>query len=563
MNRSRLFPKIRGISLLFLSLTLIIALCAFSGCVGEKSSAAAPSQNITQPSGTDVVLPVDSPSDLVSSNVMTKKNGVPAGSLIYEGLVSKDRNGTYQPALAESWDVSSDAKTWTFHLIHNATWQDGVPFTSADVKFTNDYLKANNLTMGFVLSDVESVTCPDDYTAVFHLKNSYSVWPDRLAQSPGIGMYPKHIYEQIQSPATWQDTQFIGTGPFRFNKSEQGYFRVVRNEEYHGALPNVTGVILKLITNKDSQVLALKNGEIDVVTGITQAVVDSLRQEPNIGIYTMNDTTGYEMGFDMVQYPTNLSSFRQAMSHAVNRDSISKILGNAHPTNTTFLMPGVAGDFVNSAETGMYDYNLTRARELLKQAGFVQDGQGILHGPDGNAVNLTIPLGGKGSVGGVDAKIVTVLRNDWSTLGITVNTASYDDESQYRKAIDKGNVFIDAMPAILHDDPDDLVDFSVTPLQEKNYYNFNNTEFNSLTGKIRNTVDREERKQIGYRMQEILAANVPTVPICSTDSYIAYRSDRFTGWEALANYPNIQDPHVLSALKPVSSGVSKKSSTAT
>jgi peptide/nickel transport system substrate-binding protein len=494
---------------------------------------------------------------------MTKKNGVPAGSLIYEGLVSKDRNGMYQPALAESWNVSSDAKTWTFHLIHNATWQDGVPFTSADVKFTNDYLKANNLTMGFVLSDVESVTCPDDYTAVFHLKNSYSVWPDRLAQSPGIGMYPKHIYEQIQNPATWQDTQFIGTGPFTFNKSEQGYFRVVRNDAYHGALPNVTGVILKLITNKDSQVLALKNGEIDVVTGITQAVVDSLRQEPNIGIYTMNDTTGYEMGFDMVQYPTNLSTFRQAMSHAVDRKSICTILGNAHPTNTTFLMPGVAGDFVNAAETGMYDYNLTRTRELLKQAGFVQDGQGILRGPDGNAVNLTIPLGGKGSVGGVDAKIVTVLRNDWSTLGITVNAASYDDESQYRKAIDKGNVFIDAMPSTLHDDPDDLVDFSVTPLQEKNYYNFNNTEFNSLTGEVRNTVDREERKQIGYRMQEILAANIPTVPICSTDSYVAYRSDRFTGWEALANYPNIQDPHVLSALKPVSSGVSKKSTTTT
>jgi len=483
---------------------------------------------------------------------MTKKNGVPAGSLMYEGLVTKNRNGTYEPALAESWDVSDDAKTWTFHLVRNATWHDGVPFTSADVKFTNDYLKENNLTMGFVLSDVVSVTCPDDYTAVFQLKNSYSVWPDRLAQSPGIGVYPKHIYEKIQDPKTWQDSQFIGTGPFQFDKSEPGYVRVARNENYRGEKPLITGVILKLITNKDSQVLALKNGEIDVVTGITPTIAESLRQEPGIGICIIPGTTGYEMGYNMIQYPTNLSTFRHAMSHAVDRTTICSILGNAHPTETTFLMPVVAGEYVNSAETGMYDYNLSRARDQLRQAGFIQDEQGTLRDPDGNPIELTIPLGGKGSPADVE-KIVTVLRNDWTTLGIKVKTVRYDDESQYRKAIDNGHVFIDGMPSILHDDPDDLVNFAVTPLQAKNYYNFNNTEFNSLTGEVRNTTDKEERNQIGYRMQEILAENIPTVPICNTDSYVAYRTDRFTGWERLlySTHPSYQDPKVLSSLRPV------------
>lgn len=78
---------------MFLSLTLLITLCAFSGCAGEKSSASSPSQNITPSTGIDVGLPVDSPSDMVSSNVMTKKNGVPTGSLIYEGEAwfGKDR----------------------------------------------------------------------------------------------------------------------------------------------------------------------------------------------------------------------------------------------------------------------------------------------------------------------------------------------------------------------------------------------------------------------------------------------------------------------------------------
>ena len=551
MNTLGLLQKCRTNVPVFLFIAFIIALCVFSGCINEQTPELPATHNIAQPSGTDVVIPVDLPSDLISSNVITKKKGVPAGSMIYEGLVTKNRNGTYEPALAQSWEVSDDAKTWTFHLIHNATWHDGVPVTSADVKFTYDYLKENNLTMGFVLSDVSSVTCPDDYTAVFQIKNAYSVWPDRLAQSPGIGVYPKHFFENITDPKTYKDTEFIGTGPFRFDKSEPGYVRVARNEEYHGEKPEVSGVILKLITNKDSQVLALKNGEIDVIRDITPAVAENLLQDPDIGICIVPGTNGYEMGLNMNQYPTNLSSFRQAMSHTVDRSTICDILGNAHPTETTYLLPEVAGEYVNPAETGMYNYNLTMARDELLQAGFFQDEKGTLCGPDKNPVELIMPLGGKASTGTVDEKIVTVLRNNWETLGITVKIAKYDDESQYRKAIDKGHVFIDAMPSILHDDPDDLVNFAVTPLKNKNYYNFNNAEFNSLTDSVRNTINKEERKQIGYRMQEILSEDIPTVPICNIDNYVAYRKDRFTGWEKLLEYSEIDNPTVLSSLRPV------------
>jgi len=96
---------------------------------------------------------------------MTKKMG-PTGSLIYEGLVTKGRNGTYRGWLAESWEPSQNGSVWTFHLVQNATWHDGTPCTCRDVKFTNDYMKAKNLTMSFVLSDVLNVTCPDPYTAV-------------------------------------------------------------------------------------------------------------------------------------------------------------------------------------------------------------------------------------------------------------------------------------------------------------------------------------------------------------------------------------------------------------
>ena len=533
--------------------TFLIAFSFLAGCTtgvpegdGDNGPAATSGTAVT-----DIIIPVDSVSDLQASNVMTKKNGVPGGSLIYEGLIIKDRDGNYIPSLAESWSVSGDAKTWTFHLIRNATWHDGVPVTCGDVKFTNDYLKENNLTMRFVLSDVDSVECTDDYTAVFHLGSSYSLWPDRLAQSPGIGVYPAHFWRNVTDPKTYIDPQFIGTGAFKFDRAEPGYVRLERYDGYHGMRPNITGVILKLITNKDSQILALKAGEVDVVTGISPAVAETLAKEPDIGIYAMKDVIGYEVAFNLGQYPSNISAFRHAMSHAVDRYTISRIIGNATPTETTYLLPSVAGSAVNMDVTGMYDYNLTKAGEMLAAAGFVRDSTGTLIGPDGKPVAITIPLGGKGAPTGGEDKIVTVLRNDWAKLGIAITTISFDSEVPYRKAIAGNAVFIDGMPSILHDSADDLVNFAVTPLQNKNYYNFNDPEYNTLVGKIRNTVDSGERDRMAYRMQEILAENVPTVPVCSGDSLAAYRKDRFTGFEDLSQYTTVIDERVLSRIVPV------------
>jgi peptide/nickel transport system substrate-binding protein len=530
-----------------LCVVAILIFCALSGCVSDSSSAPG-AANVTNVSPTDVIIPVDSPSSLAYTSSM-QKAGSPVG--IMEGLVIKDRDGKFDPALAQSWNVSADAKTWTFHLVQNATWNDGIPFTCTDVKFTNDYMKSYNLTMGYVLTDVQSVDCPDDHTAVFNLKTSYSGFLDQISRTPGITISPKHIWQNITDPQHYQDTAFIGTGPFVFKQAAPGYFQLTTNENYYGRVPNITGVILKVITNPDSQVLALKNGEIDVVSGITPAVAQSLSGEPNIAVYSINDTGAYEVAFDMDQYPANMSAFRHAMSHAIDRDTISSLFGTGRPTETTFLLPALAGDYVNPADVGMYDYNLTEAQELLANAGFVKNADGTLIGPDGNPVAITIPLGTKGAAG--NDKIIAVLKNDWAELGISVTTLSYQDSTQYRNAVNANPVFIDSFPVMLHDDPDALVNFAVTPTQDTNYYNYNDPEYNSLVDQIRNTPNQTAIKEMAYRMQDLLARDVPTVPVASTDTLVAYRTDRFTGWDIGPGYHSILDPKVLENLTPAQS----------
>ena len=97
MNIPDLRSRPRCVVFFLLFIILIIAFCAFSGCISEKTQSQPVTQNLSQHLATDIVIPVDLPSDLASSNIMTKKNGVPAGSLIYEGLVTKDRNGNWIP----------------------------------------------------------------------------------------------------------------------------------------------------------------------------------------------------------------------------------------------------------------------------------------------------------------------------------------------------------------------------------------------------------------------------------------------------------------------------------
>jgi peptide/nickel transport system substrate-binding protein len=537
-------------SALFLSIVCLTGMAIFCIVAGCTTTATSTSESVRASAATtDVIIPVDSPSLITHTSAM-QKGGVPASGLAYEGLVIKAPNGKFDPALAESWDVSNDAKTWTFHLAKDATWNDGVPFTCADVKFTNDYMKANNLTLGFVLKDVQSIACPDDHTAVFTLKTSYSGFLDQISRQPGISISPQHFWENITDPQHYQDTQFIGTGPFRFKKADAGYFQYEANDRYYGRKAKISGVILKVVTNADSKILALKNGEVDVVSGITPAVAQSLAGERNIGLYTIKDTGSFEVAFNTAQYPANISGFRHAMSHAVDRNTIVSLFGTGRPTETTFLIPQLAGDYVNPDKVGMYDYNLTKASELLKSAGFTRNAEGILTGPDGTPVTITIPLGGKGGTAS-EQKIVTVLKNDWEKLGITVSTLSYDDQTQYRKAINKNAVFIDGFPVTLHDDADALVDFAVTPLQETNYYNYNNAEYNSLVSQIQNTPDKTKITQLGYRMQELLAQDVPSIPACTTDTIVAYRTDRFTGWDIGQGYYSVLSPQVLTNLTPV------------
>jgi len=130
------------------------------------------------------------------------------------------------------------------------------------------------------------------------------------------------------------------------------------------------------------------------------------------------------------------------------------------------------------------------------------------------------------------------------------------DDSVYLDWIAKTAVHFDGMPGRWHEDIDRLDNFQRSPLGE-NYYHFDNATFNSLITQLKSTADPEQRKEIGFQLQEILVEEVPCIPVFSQDAFMAYRSDRFVGWDSalLDGGGNI---HLFTSIKPASVEVGQR-----
>lgn len=527
-----------------------------------------------------VVIAVAGDRYLIPATSYIDQKGVPADSLIYEGLVTKLRPKEGGPKehlgwLAERWECSDDAMTWTFHLVKDATWHDGTPFTSADVQFTYEYFRDHRdpdgpvggfLVNSAILKDVASVECPDDHTVIFHMKSCAPLFPETLATGPGIAVFPAHIWRDIDLPGTHVDTAHIGTGPFAYASTIPGTLsKVTAYEGYHGELPYVREVVTKNYEDEDAQILALKRGDVDFISGefgLSPRKAEALKNTPGIGICRIpSGGQAFEVAFTSDFYPANITGFRRALSHAVNRERVCWLVGEgARPTETAFLLPALAGDQINPATNNRFNYDIDEAKRQLAAAGFTlteKDGRPLLLGPDGKPVEITIPLAGKASMNAVDQKIVAVLKEDWEgKLGIKIVDTPQVDDSVYLDWIAKTAVHFDGMPGRWHEDIDRLDNFQRSPLGE-NFYHFDNAAFNSLITELKSTADPGRRKEIGFQLQEILAEEVPCIPVFSQDAFIAYRSDRFVGWDAalLDGGGNIR---LFASIKPASVEVGQR-----
>jgi peptide/nickel transport system substrate-binding protein len=223
------------------------------------------------PRGGTLVVAISADPGHLNPAITTNGATHAAAELVYNGLLGRDERGDPVPELAESWSVEQSGAIYRFRLRDGVSWHDGARFTAADVKFTFEevLLKFHARTKASMSGVLAGIDAPDDRTVVFRFKQPYAPLLQQLdaTEAPIVA---RHI-SQGGDPQTHQaNASPVGTGPFKFVAYRKGAeIRLARNPAYFKrGLPHLDEIVMRVIPDPGTQVLALENGEVDFLWGV-------------------------------------------------------------------------------------------------------------------------------------------------------------------------------------------------------------------------------------------------------------------------------------------------------
>src|SRR3989339_1191118 len=295
--------------------------------------------------------------------------------LIFSGLTRINEKLEVVPDMAEGWKVSPDGKIWTIYLRKNIKWHDGKDFTADDVKFTFDSIlnpKANSVRRSDYIIDGEPIRFKviDKYTVQAILPKPFAPFLTRL----GMGILPKHLFSGQDINRSIYNRKPIGTGPFKFAEWKTGdYVKVIRNDNYFKGKPLLASIILKIIPDENSTLIALEAGEIDSA-GIPAKDYSRMKHIKGINIYEYDTLLYAYLGLNNDNPLFSDKKVRQALAYATNKKQlISLVLKNL---GTPAYSPSSPVSWAYSGDVLKFDYDVKKADGLLNSVGwyFSKDG---------------------------------------------------------------------------------------------------------------------------------------------------------------------------------------------
>jgi peptide/nickel transport system substrate-binding protein len=290
------------------------------------AATAAPAASSPRKGGTAVIA-VDADPETLNPGITTSNVTGDIQAKVFEGLVWLDQNYAPQPALATSWDISPDGKTYTFKLRPNVKWHDGQDFTSADVKYTFEQVlaKYHPRTSTTFKQLAVSVDTPDPLTAVVNLQQPYAPFLIQMSvfEAP---IMPKHLYDGTDPTNNPANQAPVGTGPFKFAEWNHGSdVKVVRNENYwDSSKPYLDGIVFQIVPQPANRSTGLETGEIDFVLDFYLPKADVPRLSSNPNLISKQGQGAPAIDFVMMNLKNPVlanKQVRQALAFAINRDT--------------------------------------------------------------------------------------------------------------------------------------------------------------------------------------------------------------------------------------------------
>ncbi len=506
-----------------LALTLALAL---GGCGGEADSAV---EQVGARGGekaaygdTFIEALTGNISGLIP-NILSDSASFEVGSLIYSGLVMRDRDLNLVPELAESWKFSKDCLNLTFKLRSNVRWHDGQPFTASDVVFTYDTM-INPKTPTAYREDfkaVESVTAPDPLTVRIRYKQPYA----KALQSWGTWVLPQHLLEPYVREGKLREapqnrSNPVGTGAYRFNQWKPGEKVVlVANPDYFEGRPYISRVVYRIIPSQATIFLELKARGVDSA-GLTALQFKRQTEYP-----------AFRKAYHKYQYPANAYTYlgfnlkdprfadrrvRQAFAHAIDkRELIDGVLLGLGRDATGPYKPGT---WAYNGNVRTYPHDLEKARALLAAAGWRdKNADGLLVNRDGQPFKFEL-MTNQGN--DERKKVAEIVQASLKELGIQVEIRVIEWASFLKEYIKKRRFEAIILGWGIGLDPDqyEIWHSSKTGPDELNHISYANPEVDALLDAGRSSCLQEDRKKYYDRLQEVLAEDQPLVFLYFRDS---------------------------------------------
>lgn len=358
-----------------------------------------------------------------------------AQEMLYETLVNITADG-YEGCLAESWDISEDGKTYTFHIRDGVKFSDGEVCDANAIKANFDAIIENKdrHTWLEMMNLLAGVSAPDDKTFVIELSEPYYPLLTELGVTRPFAMIsPKAMKDGSTKDGV---NAYIGTGPYvltDFVTDEYAVFEA--NENYWGEQPKIKKITVKVIPDNQTRILALEKGEIDMIFGKNMIDADAINQYTGNDKFTVSlsdPTSTRQIVLNTTRDVLADKEVRQALQHATNKQTISEgiFYDLEQPADTLFAKTVPYCDI----DLEPYAYDVELAQSMLDEAGWVV-GSDKIREKDGQKLNIDL-LYNSDSV--TEKAIAEYLQSEYQKIGIALNIHG-EEEQSYRDNMKAGN----------------------------------------------------------------------------------------------------------------------------
>jgi peptide/nickel transport system substrate-binding protein len=436
------------------------------------------------------------------------------GSMIYDGLVKTDKDLNYVGAMAESWEFSKDCLQLTWKLRRDVKWHDGRPFTADDVMFTYQTM----------INPRTPTAYKEDFLAVKHAEvvdpYTFRVTYDRplakAVQSWGMWMLPKHLLEKYvgdgklkESP---ENSRPIGTGPYRFQDWKSGEkVVIVANPDYYEGRPYLGRVVYRVIPSQGTIFLELKARGVDLAS---LTAIQYTRQ---------TEYPAFRKAYRKYRYPSSAYTYfgfnqkdprfadrrvRQAFAHAIDKQELIEgvLMGLAREA-TGPIRPGT---WAYTDQVARYPYSPEKAKALLAEAGWKDNGDGVLRDRDGKPFSFTI----RTNQGNEERKkVAEIIQQRLGAIGVQAEIQVIEWASFIKEFIKKKRFEAVVLGWGVGTDPDQYPVWhsSQTGPDQLNQISYANPEVDRLLEEGRAACSQHERIKYYHRFQEVLAEDQPIV----------------------------------------------------